>query len=212
MKKHELKKLEKLADSLELDIQHFDLDSYEYHEIKEQMLKSAHVPTINELDEEVLLWDTMGSQDRRLTWDSIAEFYDRRPFPEASKVKVELLNCLVLKFSQRHYGFAVQVLTKLFKGNLMHRTHRIIEANKHTQSKHRVLWFVGYKKTTNRILEELEKRNVFPRILRDSFLRRDFLHYHNGQIFNISRREFKEMQRRKAVTFKKEQILQLIEG
>ena len=122
----------------------------------------------------------------------------------------QLRNCLVLSFSSREFDFAVKILLATHKANLTTRSKQILEVNKHLQQgvKIRILWFIGSKQLTNNILMELrDKHNLRPRILRDSFLRADFLHYANGKMWNMRVRDFREVQHVEALEKSPQQAL-----
>jgi hypothetical protein len=184
MRKQEADRLRKLARSLDIDYQEFDMQAYDYQTVKAQMLKRAGVTT-----EEM--------QKKQLqTWESAAEAYDNLPLEQKIYISddgeftFELPNCLVLEFRPHDWGLAVKILTYFFKGNMMHVTERLLD-NRKLAARLRMLWFIGHKKTTSGILAELEKHNIRPRILRNSYLRRDFLHYANGNIYPMKTRDFK---------------------
>lgn len=206
MRTQELNKLQKLCDEFDLDIQRYDVDVYSYEDLERMIYHDAGVKTPKMEEEELM------------AWDAIAEWYDEQPLedkmyiPEDMKQKIEMINCLVLKFNHRQFGFAVNLLTMLFKGNMMERTHRVLEVNKKLSAKHRVLWFMGPQKVTDQILIELQKRNIHPRILRNSFLRRDFIHYHNGKMFMMSNSLFKKATEKVSRQGEKEQQRQLLKA
>jgi hypothetical protein len=139
--------------------------------------------------------------DEYAAWEGMAEQYDSRVFeekiyvPEGMQIQVNFKYCMVLRFRVRDYNFAVRIIKVLFKGNLMERSNKILETNKETRYKTRMLWFIGEQRTMTKILEELYKRQVYPHILRNSPFRRDFLHFYKGTFYPISRRDFKEMVR-----------------
>jgi hypothetical protein len=192
MRKQEIERLRKLARRLDLDIQEYDMKAFDYQQIKEQMLQRAGIKTQEMKDKEFLIWD------------AAAEQYDNLPIEQKVYIpenvpgqQIEFINCLILKFNVHDFSLAKKILMAKYRGNMMTRTHRILEANKKMTSKIRMIWFMGYKETTNRILEELrEKHNIRPRILRDSFLRRDFLHYADGQIYVMKKKHFREEQQK----------------
>lgn len=182
----EFQKLQKLARKLDIDYQEWDYQVQSYDEIKRSMLKKAGMQTpqiVQEVADE---------------WQSIAEYYDnlsieeRTYIPSDSTVKIELVNVLVLKFHPRMFGFAKDVLIAKFKGNIMDRTWRILEANKQLHPPIRILMLMGQRRSTDMMLEELEKHNIRPQIIRNSYLRRDFLHYLNGRFYPMSKRQFRE--------------------
>ena len=113
----------------------------------------------------------------------------------------QFVNCLVLEIRQKDYSYAMRLLSKLFQDSFMSRMERIVEANKESSSKHRIVWLIGSKETTDLIKAELEKHLIRPRILRDSFLRRDFIHYHKGSICVCSKKVFKETQAKTSLHF-----------
>lgn len=125
---------------------------------------------------------------------------DRDMMRACQAQNMDFFNCLVLSFSVRHYGLAVKILTAKYKQNLMARTQRILKANKHSPMKIRVLWFIGSKKQTTAILDNLrEKHNILPRVLRDSYLRRNRIHYANGTIYRMPAKTFKQLQQKQSV-------------
>lgn len=201
MRKQEIERLRKIAQRLDLDIQEYDLEAFDYQQIKEQMLQRAGIKTQEMKDKEFLIWD------------AVAEQYDNLPIEQKVYIpenvpgqQVEFINCLVLSFNTHDYSLAKKVLMAKYRGNMMTRTHRILEANKKMTSKIRMIWLMGYKETTNRILEELrEKHNIRPRILRDSYFRRDFLHYADGQIYVMKKKHFRDMQKKQSVVLEEEQ-------
>lgn len=188
MRSQEVMRLRELAHRLDLDWKAFDYVAYSYRQIKEQMLKTA-----GQKDEQM-------EEDEFLAWESQAEHYDSLSFEEKTMIPngvtgVQMLNCLVVQFSQRHFKFAVDILSKTFKGNFMWRTSRVLE----NPSSHRVLWFVGLKETTNRIQDELARHSIWFRVMRDSYFRRDFVHYYNGKIYPVSKKVFREMNEKASI-------------
>ena len=201
MRKQEIERLRKIAQRLDLDIQEYDLEAFDYQQIKEQMLRRACIKTQEMEDKEFLIWD------------AVAEQYDNLPIEQKVYIpenvpgqQIEFINCLVLSFNTHDFSLAKKVLMAKYRGNMMTRTHKILEANKKMTSKIRMIWLMGYKETTNRILEELrEKHNIRPRILRDSYFRRDFLHYADGQIYVMKKKHFRDMQKKQSVVLEEEQ-------
>ena len=201
MRKQEIERLRKIAQRLDLDIQEYDTKAFDFQQIKEQMLKRAGIKTQEMKDKEFLIWD------------AVAEQYDNLPIEQKVYIpenvpgqQIEFINCLVLSFNMHDFSLAKKVLMAKYRGNMMTRTHKIFEANKKMTSKIRMIWLMGYKETTNRILEELrEKHNIRPRILRDSYLRRDFLHYADGQIYVMKKKHFRDMQKKQSVVLEEEQ-------
>jgi hypothetical protein len=186
MRQQEKHKLEQLAIEYDLDPQQFDYESATYDSVKAQILKLIDAP----------------AKETNLLWVSQADWYnsqeiEQKVYIPSDVANNELKNCLVLSFNARQYGFAVKMLMAKFKGNLMHRSQKIIEGNKHLSqgNKIRILWFFGSKQATNMILDDLRvKHNLQPRVLRDSYLRRDDLHYANGKIFRMKHEDFVAVQ------------------
>jgi hypothetical protein len=181
MRNQEKIKLQQLAEEHDLDPQAFDYDSASYDVIKEQILKLAGATA-----KEDLMWT---AQEH---WYNAQEIAQKVYIPE-DVASTEMKNCLVLSFSARHYGFAVKMLLAEHPNTFMHKTNRIIANNKKLSpgNKVRILWFFGSKKTTNKILQDLrEKHNVHPQVLRDSYLRRDDLHYANGELLSMKKKDF----------------------
>jgi hypothetical protein len=195
----EEKRLKKLADELDLDEQAFDYTAYSFEQIKEQMYRKACVKTEAMLEKELLIGD------------GLAEMYDATTIEDKSYVPSEYLrsdfvNMLVLSFNVHDYSLAKQLLLAKYKANMMPRSHKIMEANKHMTTKIRIVWFMGSKEATNQILRELtEKHNLRPRILRDSYFRRDFAHYYNGVMYHMSRANFQTATTKQSVTLETEQ-------
>lgn len=193
MRKQEFEKLKKLASYYDQDWMEYDFEAQGYDEIKEAILRRARVKTKQMEDNEFL------------AWEGLAQNFDQIPFeqrvviPEGYMPKIEFTNCLVLQFTTRDFDFALRVLMHKFKGNFMRKTDKIIEANKQVLAKHRVLWLMGHRKVTDMMLTELEKHQIRPRILRNSYLRRDFLHYADGQILSLSKRQFKELKQKQSI-------------
>lgn len=185
----EIHKLKKFCDTHGIDRAEID-DSLTYWEAKEHLDKF-----VTKDADDLLEWEELLKDDSE-QWKANADFYDSLSVEQKMFIRPEFLNCLVLKFYASHFGFAVDLLSMLFKGNMTPRTKQTIEMNKNKRMKHRVLWFVGHRKTTDRVLEELYKRNIRPRILRNSLLRRDFRHYCNGQILNMNKSKFKDAKRK----------------
>ena len=186
----------KLAKRLDLDYQEFDMVAFGYQTIKEQMMKHVGLKTVQMQEKEFLVWNSM------------AEMYDNTPLeekvyvPDDLQAQSEFINCLVLCFSSREYGYAVRLLTAKFKANMMERTKKIIEANKKIGGrKERFLWFMGWRENTDKILRELEHFNVHPRILRNSFLRRHYLHYYHGQIIQMKQKDFIALTKKQNIVF-----------
>lgn len=199
MRPQEIKKLKKLCNSLDLDWQEYDYIASNYQTIKEQILKKAFIKT-KQMEEEDML-----------AWDGVAEYYDTRALeekfyvPEEMQYKVEFLNCLVLRFSVRDFGFAVNIVKTKFRGNLMNMSKRVLETNRKAANKTRILWFIGVKEVTNMILHELESHQIRPRILRNSFFPRHFLHYANGKIYPVKRTVFKHMMKKQSAKLETEE-------
>ena len=201
MRIQEKKRLLNLARKLQIDYQEFDFEAFDYQQIKEQMLRRACIKTQEMEDKEFLIWDAVAEQYDNLPIEQ--KVYIPENVPEQ---QVEFINCLVLSFNVHDYSLAKKVLMAKYRGNMMTRTHKILEANKKMTSKIRMIWLMGYKETTNRILEELrEKHNIRPRILRDSFFRRDFLHYADGQMYVMKKKHFRDMQKKQSVVLEEEQ-------
>lgn len=192
MRLQEIEKLKKLAQSFDVDPSLFDFANGEYQDTKAQIHRAAGVTTE----------DIQAQQS--LMWNSMAEQYDATKFDDKIfqvEGNGQLKNCLVLSFGAREFGFAVKMLVAKYKANLTTRSKQIIDINKHLQAscKIRILWFIGSKQATNSIMEEMRKHNLRPRIIRDSFLRSDFVHYAHGKIYNMPNRAFQEMQQGQTV-------------
>lgn len=199
MRRQDVERLKALARHLDLDWMNWDYVAQGYDEIKKGMLKKAGMQTpqmVQEVADE---------------WQSVAEYYDNLPLeqrmyiPPDSMMTIELVNVLVLKFNQRMFGFAKNILIAKFRGNIMDRTWRILEANKRLRPPIRILMLMGQRRTTDMVLEELEKHNIKPQIIRNSYLRRDFLHYRNGVWYPLSRRQFREATEPQSVLALKEE-------
>ena len=200
MRKQEKKRLLNLARKLQIDYQEFDFEAFDYQQIKEQMLQRACIKTKEMEDKDFLIWDAVAEQYDNLPIESKVYIAENVPG------QLEFINCLILKFNVRDFSLAKKVLMVKYRGNMMTHTHKIFEANKKMTSKIRMIWLMGYKETTNRILEELrEKHNIRPRILRDSYFRRDFLHYADGQIYVMKKKHFRDMQKKQSVVLEEEQ-------
>jgi hypothetical protein len=167
----------------------YDFEALSYQDIMADIHKRVGVRTKQE------------EEDEYAAWENVAELYDSKAFeekiyvPEGLKVQVDFKYCMVLRFRVRDFNFAVRIVKALFKGNLMERANKILETNKETRFKTRMLWFMGEQRTMTRVLEELHKRQVYPHILRNSPFRRDFLHFYKGNFYPMRRGDFKEMVR-----------------
>jgi hypothetical protein len=114
------------------------------------------------------------------------------------KTGINLVNCLVIDLPPRFYKYSLEVLGQTFKANFMKRTKKVIADNKKYSEKIRVLWFMGDKKTTDLIQETLRKRQIWFRVLRDSYLRRDFVVYRNGKLYNVNKRKLQPLMEQQA--------------
>ena len=200
MRTQEIERLKKLARKLDLDYQEFDYRAFDYTSIKEQMLKQAGLRTPEMLEQELIIWD------------NVAEQYDMTPIEQRVYIpddmvnqEADFMNMLVLSFNAHDYSLAKKILLAKYKGNMMPRTLQIMEANKKVTWKIRMMWFMGRKEVTNTILEEMrEKHNLRPRVLRDSYFRRDFIHYANGKLYFMRKGDFKAMMQKQSVVLAEE--------
>ena len=192
-RKQEFEKLKSLCNSLDLDWQLFDMEAYGYEDIKKQIYKYVGLKDKQMQEEEYLAWEGLAQ-----AFDQTA-FEERVVIPEGYLPNVQFVNCLVMQFKPRDFDFALRVLLHKFKGNFMEKTEKILEANKSTLSKHRVLWLMGHRKVTDLMLTELEKHQIRPKVLRNSYLRRDFAHYFNGHLYPISKQTFRELKTKQSV-------------
>jgi len=200
MRIQEKKRLLNLARKLQIDYQEFDFEAFDYQQIKEQMYRKVSIKTPEMTEKEFLIWDAVAEQYDNLPIESKVYIAENVPG------QLEFINCLILKFNVHDYSLAKKVLMAKYRGNMMTRTHKIFEANKKMTAKIRMIWLMGYKETTNRILEELrEKHNIRPRILRDSFFRRDFLHYAYGTMYQMRKSNFKYLMSKQSVTLADEE-------
>jgi hypothetical protein len=195
MRLQEEKRLRKLARKLDVDYQEFDFKAFGYDEIKDQIYRRAGVKTDAMKEKEFLLWDAVAEQ-----YDNLS--VEEKVFMTENVPHQEFINILVLSFTVHDYSLAKVILLKRYRGNMMPETQK---ANKQS-SKIRMMWFMGRKETTDRILRELiEKHNLRPRIIRDSFCRRDFVHYANGKLYYMKRRDFRDMQKKQSIILEEEQ-------
>jgi len=207
MRRQERVRLKQLCTKYDLDYQLFDYEAYDYQTIKRMILKRAGVET-----EEI-------RREEQLEWDSVAELYDHLALEEKMFIPEEMMinpefppNILTLQLNRRHLGLALQVLQK-FKGNMMTgkdgepRIERFLDVQGRTNRA--IVWFMGRREVTDLIVPELASHNIYPKVLRNFMLRRDFLHYHNGFWYPLSRRAFKELTLQKA-SRKQERILEKI--
>lgn len=200
MRPQEIERLKTLARKLDIDYQEFDYKAFDYQTIKEQMLKRACIRTPEMLEKNLVIWDSM------------AEQYDMTPIEqrvyisdEMTDQEADFVNMLVLSFNVHDYSLAKKILLAKYKGNMMPRTLQIMEANKKATWKIRMMWFMGRKEVTNTILEEMrEKHNLRPRVLRDSFFRRDFVHYADGSLYFMKKGDFKAMMQKQSVVLEEE--------
>lgn len=118
----------------------------------------------------------------------------RSRFKKAMESYDPNVHCLVLQFSPRFFGLAVDVLKAKYVNDIVTDPESGLPR---IDEKNRVVWLFGRKERTDAILEYLNKYSFPPKVLRDSPFRRDFLHYLNGRIYDVSRKEFVEMRRRK---------------
>lgn len=167
----------------DLDIESYDL-LLDYQEVKEQILKDAGF-----VDEDNLME----------SWQSMAEYMDSVPLeqrvmaPAGSPKELDLPpNILVLYVYRQHVSLAVGLAESKFKANL-HRFGIVRQAGIKGTTGAAVMWFISTKQVTDVIMEELEKRNIGFRVLRNSYKRRDFLHYYNGSFYNTSRGVMKQV-------------------
>ena len=200
MRTQEIERLKALARTLDIDYQEFDYKAFDYQTVKEQMLKRACVQTVEMREKALVIWDNM------------AEQYDMTPLEQRVYIpddmvnqEADFVNMLVLSFNVHDYSLAKKILLAKYRGNMMPRTLQIMEANKKAAWKIRMMWFMGRKEVTNTILEELkEKHNLRPRVLRDSFFRRDFVHYANGSLYFMRKGDFKAMMQKQSVVLAEE--------
>jgi hypothetical protein len=172
--------------------------------IEELRSPDAVAIDLQKVDKNFLIWTEQVYGD----YDAIR---DREMMKACQAQNMDFLNCLVLSFSTRHYGLAVKILTAKYKRNLMQRTQRILKANAHSTMKIRVLWFIGTKQQTTAILDDLrEKHNINPRVLRDSYLRRDRVHYANGTIYKMSKRTFEHLRQKQSVILQEEEANKIL--
>lgn len=208
MRPQEFKKLKALCRRYDLDWMEFDYNAFDYDTIKLMILKKAGVKT-----PEIEALETA-------TWEATAEYYDSLAIEEKMFIPPELEiqpefppNILVIQLFRRHLGLALQLLQKMFKGNMMRgkdgepRIERLLDERGATI--YAIVWFIGRREVTDKIVPELLKHDIYPKLLRNYPLRRDFLHYHNGKWWPISRRVFRENILHKA-SIKEEQKLEKI--
>lgn len=199
LRKQEIERLKQLARKLDIDYQEYDFEAYGYEEIKEQMCRRAGVKTNAMKEKEFLVWDAVAEQYDNLQIEQ--KVYMPENVPEQ-----EFINILILSFTVHDYSLAKVILLKKYRGNMMPETHKVIEANKHSPSKIRMMWFMGRKEVTDKILRELiEKHNLRPKVIRDSFCRRDFVHYANGRLYYMKRKDFRDMQKKQSIILEEEQ-------
>ena len=201
MRPQEIERLKQLARKLDIDHQEFDFNAgFDYQTIKGQMLKRACIRTPDMMEKDLVIWD------------ATAEMYDSVPVEQKVYIPDEMIgqeadfiNMLVLSFNVHDYSLAKKILLAKYKGNMMPRTLQIMEANKKATWKIRMMWFMGRKEVTNTILEELKlKHNLRPRVLRDSYFRRDFVHYANGHLYFMKKGDFKAMMQKQSVVLAEE--------
>jgi hypothetical protein len=200
MRPQEAEKIRTLCHKLDLDWMEFDLRNMDYSEAKKQAFRRAGIKTPEMKNEEML------------AWGAVAEYYDSLSIEQKVYIPDEMIgqeadfvNMLVLSFNVHDYSLAKKILLARYKGNMMPRTLQIMEANKKAAWKIRMMWFMGRKEVTNTILQELkEKHNLRPRVLRDSYFRRDFVHYANGHLYFMKKGYFKAMMQKQSVVLAEE--------
>jgi hypothetical protein len=201
VRNQEIDRLKALARKLDIDYQEFDFRAFGYQEIKEQMLKRACVRTPEMMEKELVIWD------------NVAEQYDMTPIEQKVYVPEDMVNqeanfvnMLVLSFNVHDYSLAKKILLVKYKGNMMAQTQKILEANKKSTWKLRMMWFMGPKEVTNTILEDLREKHLLrPRVLRDSYFRRDFIHYADGKLYFMRKSDFKALMQKQSVVLAEEE-------
>ena len=193
MRRQEFVKFKEECGRLDADWMNFDIANISYVEAMRQLHRQYGVQTEKE------------EKAQFVAWEALAEYYDDRPaeekvyIPEGFQPNVDFNNCLVLSFRQRDFGFALNLLKATFKGNFMEKSKAELEKSKEMKLPFRIVSFIGAKETTNRIMEEIQKHDIHPRVLRNSFFRRDFLHYYNGRMLMMSKRDFREFVKKQSL-------------
>lgn len=199
MRRQEFQKLRDLCNRFDIDWQEWDYQAFSYDQIKTMILQKVGVET-EEMEDQ-----------RYRGYESLADYYNSRAFEEKLFVPESLrlhpdfpLNCLVLQINRRYASLALSLLRVKFKGNIM-TNHRNEERVFRLRSGTTTIWMMGRRETVNLILQELERHNLYVRILRNSPFRRDFLHYWHGTLYPLPRKVFKQL--KKPVELKPERIL-----
>ena len=186
-------RLAELCRKYDLDIEAYDL-TLGYQEVKEQILKDAGFVDEDKLAE---------------SWESMAEYMDSIPLeqkimaPVGSPKELEMpQNLLIIYVYRQHVSLAVALVESKFKSNL-HRFGIVRQANiRGYQIGAAVMWFFSAKQAANIITEEFEKRNISFRVIRNNYIRRDFLHYYNGRFYNIPRGTMEHITKKVSIKLK----------
>ena len=187
MKQHLKFKLIALATKYDLDYQKYDYQAYDYQQIKRMILEDAGVKTAEMESEEFEAWEAMAE------WMDSQALEDKVVALGATIPQTLPFHVLVFKIRRCRVGLAQKVLEAKFKGNF-HRFGVIRQLDKRGRKMgEAIFWMVGIRETTDMILNELDKHNIYPRILRNQPFRRDFLHYFKGRFYHINRSTLKKV-------------------
>lgn len=181
MRKQEYLKLQKLVNSLDLDIQSYDVIAYSYEEIKRQILKDAHLESAEMTKERYALYETSEQ------WYNDQALEQKLYIPSELQLREDMpLNCLVVYVFRHRAKFAINLTQSLYKGNFMKRKDGKDKID-WVPSSNAIMWFAGRREVTDEIQDELRRHNIYFKVLRNSPFRRDFLQHFHGKMYPITK-------------------------
>ena len=163
------------------DWQNYDFQAFSYDQIRDAILKKASIET-KEMQEL-----------RYRDYEGQAEFHDNRMIedklfiPENLQLRPGMsLNCLVVYVFRRRAKFAINLTQKLYKGNFMKRKDGKDKID-YVPNSNAIMWFAGRREVTDEIQDELQRHNIYFKVLRNSPFRRDFIQYFKGRMYPLKR-------------------------
>lgn len=190
MRKQDINRLKKLCQRCDDDIQAYDVEVYSYREVKRMILKKAGIKTAEIEKEEFEYWQSMAEY-----WDSLAIEDKVVVVGRPAEQKLPIY-CLVLVVHRFHITLALRILNNKFKGNL-HRFGVVRRKDKRGNPVgSAAVWIKGTRQTTQMIMDEFARHNLYYRVLRHYPFRQDYLHYNKGRFYNLPRSIMKQVRQK----------------